>query len=352
MGGLWFKSGTGMKFVDEAVIVVRGGNGGDGALSFRREKFVPRGGPDGGDGGRGGSVYLVGDASLNTLADFRYTRRFEGGHGVRGGGRNCTGHGGADRKVPVPLGTLVHDVESEDLIGEVTRPAQELLVARGGPGGVGNTRFKSSVNRSPTRTIPGGAGEQRSLRLELQLLADVGLVGLPNAGKSTLLRAFSDARPKVADYPFTTLYPQLGVVRVEPHRSFVMTDIPGLIQGAHEGAGLGIQFLRHVSRTRILLHVVDIGPLAGDPVHGVNSVSRELEEFDPGLLNRERWLVLNKIDLVPADEREHRGRTLEQALGWIGPVFMVSGATGEGCPALGRKLMARLEALREVGSRE
>ncbi|MHB1942863.1 MAG: Obg family GTPase CgtA [Acidiferrobacteraceae bacterium] len=333
-----------MKFVDEAVIVVHGGNGGDGALSFRREKFVPRGGPDGGDGGRGGSVYLVGNAGLNTLADFRYTRRFEGAHGARGGGRNCTGHAGADRRVLVPLGTIVTDVESGDVIGEVTHAEQELLVARGGQGGVGNTRFKSSVNRTPTRIIPGGTGEERSVRLELQLLADVGLVGLPNAGKSTLLRALSDARPKVADYPFTTLYPQLGVVRVEAHRSFVMTDIPGLIEGAHKGVGLGIQFLRHVSRTRILLHLVDVGPLAGDPVDGVNSVSRELAEFDPELLKRERWLVLNKIDLLMADDRASQRQSLEEALAWKGPVFLVSGATGEGCVSLARALMARLEA--------
>ncbi|MHB1515915.1 MAG: Obg family GTPase CgtA [Acidiferrobacteraceae bacterium] len=332
-----------MKFVDEAVIVVHGGNGGDGALSFRREKFVPRGGPDGGDGGRGGSVYLVGDAGLNTLADFRYTRRFEGTHGERGGGRNCTGHAGADRRVAVPLGTIVTDVESGDLIGEVTQAAQELLVAHGGQGGVGNTRFKSSINRTPTRIIPGGAGEERSIRLELQLLADVGLVGLPNAGKSTLLRALSDARPKIADYPFTTLYPQLGVVRVEAHRSFVMTDIPGLIEGAHRGVGLGIQFLRHISRTRILLHLVDIGPLAGDPVDGVNTVNRELAEFDPELPQRERWLVLNKIDLLTADDRATQRRLLEETLAWKGPVFLVSGATGEGCVALARALMARLE---------
>lgn len=335
-----------MKFVDEAVIVVRGGDGGDGALSFRREKFVPRGGPDGGDGGRGGSVLLVGDPGLNTLADFRYTRRFEGQHGARGGARNCSGHAGSDRVVRVPLGTIVTDVESGDVIGEVTHAEQQLLVAQGGSGGVGNTRFKSSTNRTPTRIIPGGAGEQREIRLELQLLADVGLLGLPNAGKSTLLRALSDARPKVADYPFTTLYPQLGVVRVEAHRSFVMTDIPGLISGAHEGAGLGMQFLRHVARTRILLHLVDIGPLGGDAVAGVESIAEELRLFNPALMERERWLVLNKIDLLSGEDRARRGGEIVTALGWTGPVFLVSGATGEGCDALAAALMARLEVLK------
>ena len=336
-----------MKFVDEAEIVVRAGDGGDGKLSFRREKFVPRGGPDGGNGGRGGSVWLIGNPGLNTLADFRYTRRFEARNGEGGGARQCTGHAGSDREIQVPLGTIVTDIESGDQIGELTAAEQRLLVAQGGAGGAGNTCFKSSTNRTPTRIVPGGVGEERSLRLELQVLADVGLVGLPNAGKSTLLRALSSARPKVADYPFTTLYPQLGVVAIEAHRSFVMTDIPGLIEGAHAGAGLGIQFLRHLARTRILVHLVDAGPDA-DPIAAVRTIAGEIEAFDATLALRERWLVLNKMDLWPEDDRAQRIADVQAALGFAGPMLAISGATGEGCRLLAQRLMARLDEAREM----
>ncbi len=334
-----------MKFVDEATIRVEAGRGGDGALSFRREKFVPRGGPDGGDGGRGGSIYLQAVSGLNTLADFRYTAEYRAADGGRGGGSQCTGRAGVDRVIDVPLGTVVHDAESGELIGDLTREGERLLVAAGGDGGLGNARFKSSVNRAPRRTVPGRSGEARRLRLELQVLADVGLLGLPNAGKSTLLRAVSQARPKVAEYPFTTLHPQLGVVRLESHRSFVMADIPGLIEGAADGAGLGIRFLKHLARTRILLHLVDIAPLdpAEDPAVGARAILAELRKYSPALARRERWLVLNKIDLLPEEEREARVRKLRRALKWKGPCFHISALTGAGCRELVGRLMSRLE---------
>jgi GTP-binding protein len=336
-----------MKFVDEATIRVEAGNGGNGALSFRREKFVPRGGPDGGDGGDGGDVYLVGRGGLNTLADFRHTRVFRAQHGARGGGGNRNGKSGEDLLIPVPLGTRVTDADTAELIGEITREGQTLLVARGGQGGLGNARFKSSTNRSPRRTTPGQPGEQRSLALELQVLADVGLLGLPNAGKSTFLRAVSDARPKVADYPFTTLHPHLGVVRVSEQRSFVVADIPGLIEGAAEGAGLGHQFLRHLSRTRILLHLVDIAPLEpqADPAQGVRAIESELRKFSPELAKRERWLVLNKMDRLPLEEREKKARKLVKQLQWTGPVYRICALRGEGCRELALALMRRLEQL-------
>jgi GTP-binding protein len=339
-----------MKFVDEATIRVEAGNGGNGAMSFRREKFIPRGGPDGGDGGDGGSVYLVGRSGLNTLADFRHSRRFRAEPGKKGGGGNCTGKSGENLFIPVPLGTRVMDAETKELIGELTRDGESLLVAHGGKGGLGNTRFKSSTNRSPRRTVPGQPGEQRELAFELQVLADVGLLGLPNAGKSTFLRAVSDARPKVADYPFTTLHPHLGVVRVEEHRSFVVADIPGLIEGAAEGAGLGIQFLRHLSRTRILLHLVDMMPLSpdADPVAGVRALEAELKKFDAKLAKRERWLVLNKIDLIPADEREARTKSLLKKLKWKGPVHIISAINGAGCRELSQALMIRIEKTRKT----
>lgn len=338
-----------MKFVDEAVIRIQAGDGGDGALSFRREKFVPRGGPDGGDGGRGGSVFLVAESGLNTLADFRYTRDFRAQHGERGRGRNCSGHAGKDLYIPVPLGTVVLDAGTDERIGDLTHQSETLLVAQGGSGGLGNTHFKSSVNRAPRRIIPGGPGETRELRLELQVLADVGLLGLPNAGKSTFLRAVSEARPKVADYPFTTLYPHLGVVMLERHRSFVIADIPGLIEGAHEGAGLGIRFLKHLARTRILLHLVDIDPPDADaePARAVKALAVELEKFSPELAQRERWLVFNKIDLLPPDEAEKRVRAAVAALRWRGPVFAISGATGQGCDELVARLMSRLDELKK-----
>lgn len=337
-----------MKFVDEAKIRVEAGNGGDGALSFRREKFIPRGGPDGGDGGRGGSIYLLANSGLNTLADFRYSTQFRAMHGERGHGRNCSGKAGDDLTIPVPLGTLVRDAETGEVIGDITRPGERMLVAKGGRGGLGNTHFKSSTNRTPRQTVPGSPGEQRELMLELQLLADVGLLGLPNAGKSTFLRAVSEARPKVADYPFTTLHPQLGVVRVETHRSFVVADIPGLIEGAAEGAGLGIRFLRHLARTRILLHLVDMAPPDpdADPVKGVRSIVAELKKFSPALAKRERWLVLNKMDLIPPEEREQRAQALTRALRWKRPVFAISAATGAGCRELVAQLMARLDQVK------
>jgi GTPase len=343
-----------MKFVDEANIRVEAGNGGDGVASFRREKFIPFGGPDGGDGGRGGSITLVANSGLNTLADFRFTTTFRAAHGGRGGGRQCTGRSGEDLYVQVPLGTVVRDAETGEMIGDLTRVGEQLLVAHGGKGGLGNAHFKSSVNRAPRRFIPGEPGEQRVLQLELQVLADVGLLGLPNAGKSTLLRAVSEARPKVADYPFTTLHPHLGVVRVGPERSFVMADIPGLIEGAAEGAGLGIRFLKHLSRTHILLHMVDVAPLdpEAEPVKAVKALAAELKKFSKELAKRERWLVLNKIDLLPPEEREALAKKIVRGLRWKGPVFTVSAATGEGCRELAAKLMERLEALRQVKEAE
>lgn len=337
-----------MKFVDEAKIRIQAGNGGPGACSFRREKYVPFGGPDGGDGGAGGSIYLVGSDDLNTLADFRHTSTFRAEHGERGGGKDCTGRSGKDLMVRVPLGTRVLDADTEELIGEILKDGDKMLVASGGKGGWGNTRFKSSVNRAPRKTGPGIPGDKRELKLELNVLADVGLLGLPNAGKSTFLRAVSDARPKVADYPFTTLYPHLGVVRAAEHKSFVVADIPGLIEGAAEGAGLGIQFLRHLSRTRLLLHLVDVVPVEpdADPAANVKTLARELKKFDPKLAKRERWLVLNKMDMVPDDEQEALVNSLTRRLKWKGPVYQISAINGEGCRKLVFDLMHRLDELK------
>lgn len=338
-----------MKFVDETTIRVEAGSGGNGALSFRREKFIPRGGPDGGDGGDGGSVYLVGREGLNTLADFRHTRVFRAEKGAKGGGSNCTGKSGKDLHIAVPLGTRVMDAGAEELIGEITRNGESLLVAHGGKGGLGNTRFKSSTNRTPRRATPGKPGEHRELALELQVLADVGLLGLPNAGKSTFLRAVSDARPKVAEYPFTTLHPHLGVVRIEENRSFVVADIPGLIEGAAEGAGLGHQFLRHLSRTHVLLHLADMAPLEpdADPAAGIKAIEAELKKFNAGLAKRERWLVLNKMDLLPGDERETRVKRLIEKLKWKGPVYRISAINRDGCRELTMALMRKLEQMRK-----
>ncbi len=340
-----------MKFVDEAVISVEAGDGGDGCLSFRREKYVPRGGPDGGDGGDGGDVVLVTDVGLNTLVDFRYQRRHRAEHGQRGAGSDCTGRRGADLEVRVPAGTQVFDEESGVLLGELLAAGDRLTVARGGNHGLGNTRFKSSTNQAPRKTTPGKPGEARRLRLELKLLADVGLLGMPNAGKSTFLRAVSAARPKVADYPFTTLHPGLGVVRVSADRSFVVADIPGLIEGAAQGAGLGTRFLRHLSRTRLLLHLVDIAPAhAPQGAAGqVRAVQAELAGFSPELAARERWLVINKADLVPVQERDAARHALVQALGWRGPVHLISALSGEGCPQLCADVMARLQAMEGAG---
>ncbi len=338
-----------MKFVDEASIDVIAGDGGSGHLSFRREKFIPRGGPDGGDGGSGGSVFLVGNEGLNTLADFRHSRRYEAQRGQRGGGRNRTGASGDDLEVDVPLGTVVIDGDTDESIGEVTANGERLMVARGGNSGLGNTRFKSSTNRAPRKTTPGTPGERRKLHLELQVLADVGLLGLPNAGKSTLLRATSEARPKVADYPFTTLYPNLGVVRVEAHRSFVIADIPGLIEGAADGAGLGIQFLKHLARTRILLHLVDMAPLdpAADPVTDARAIVAELEKYNPELAQRERWMVLNKMDLISEDQRDQVCQHFLDAFNWDGPVFRIAAINGNGCTELKGVLMKRLEQIKQ-----
>jgi len=334
-----------MKFVDEVTIEVQAGNGGDGCASFRREKFIPFGGPDGGDGGDGGSVFLVANPNLNTLVDFRYTRKFKAERGQNGMSRDCTGKGGEDLRIPVPVGTVVSDRNTGEVIGDLVTAGQALLVAQGGRHGVGNTRFKSSTNRAPRQFTKGTPGEVRELKLELKVLADVGLLGLPNAGKSTLIRAISAARPKVADYPFTTLIPSLGVVRVDTQRSFVVADIPGLIEGAAEGAGLGVRFLKHLARTRLLLHLVDVAPPDGsDPVHGVQVIAHELEKFSPELAMRERWLVLNKIDLMPADERERHCEDIVQRLKWTGPVFRIAAIAGEGTQRLVQKIMDHIEA--------
>ncbi|HIM69390.1 MAG TPA: GTPase ObgE [Gammaproteobacteria bacterium] len=324
-----------MKFVDEATIEVLAGKGGDGCLSFRREKFVPRGGPDGGDGGRGGDVVLVADGGINSLAQFRYKRKFSAVNGKGGAGRNRTGAGGEDCRIRVPAGTLVFDADTKERITDINRSDTTFVVAQGGRGGVGNMRFKSSTNRAPRRTVPGTPGDARTLRLELQVLADVGLLGLPNAGKSTFLRAVSQARPKVADYPFTTLHPQLGVVDIDVDSSFVIADIPGLIDGAAAGAGLGVRFLNHLRRTRLLLHMVDVGPeISNDPVADIKTVENELAAFDPDLASRPRWLVLNKVDLMSDEEADQILQTLVESLSWTSPSFVVSGLTGKGCREL------------------
>ena len=324
-----------MKFVDEVEITVSAGNGGNGAVSFRREKYIPKGGPDGGDGGDGGSIYLVGDEGLNTLVDFRHQRLFRAERGTDGMGRQRTGKSGEDLAIRVPIGTLVKNVETDELIGDVTEDGQRLLVARGGRGGRGNIHFKSSTNRAPRQSTPGTPGEERALHLELKLLADVGLLGFPNAGKSTLIRAVSAATPNVADYPFTTLYPNLGVVRLEADRSFVMADVPGLIEGAAEGAGLGIQFLKHIQRTRLLLHLVELVNLEDeDPVAQVRKIEQELARFDPALVDRPRWLVLTKADLVPEDQRQDAARAIVEALDWSSPWYLVSSVNQEGLKPL------------------
>jgi len=337
-----------MKFVDEAVIRVEAGDGGNGCVSFRREKYIPKGGPDGGDGGDGGSVYLIADNNINTLVDFRYLRKHRAERGENGKGKHMTGRSGQDLTVPVPVGTRVFDQETEELIGELLETGQRLLVAQGGFHGIGNARYKSSTNRAPRQSKPGTPGERRDLFLELILLADVGLLGFPNAGKSSLIRKVSSARPKVADYPFTTLYPNLGVVRVGERRSFVIADIPGVIEGAAEGAGLGIHFLKHLARTRLLLHLVDIAPLdeSQDPVDQVRKIEAELDAFGAGLLDKERWLVLNKIDQLEPEDYEARRAEIVEQLDWRGPVHTISALTGAGTETLINDLMYRLEALK------
>lgn len=343
-----------MKFVDEATVRVSGGRGGSGSASFRREKYVEKGGPDGGDGGRGGSVYLVGHSGINTLADFRVARKYRAEDGKPGARREMTGRSGEDIEVPIPVGTIISDMDTGETIGDITRHEQRLLVASGGEAGIGNVHFKSSVNRAPRQFTPGKPGESRKLRLELKLLADVGLLGMPNAGKSTLIRAMSGARPKVASYPFTTLHPSLGVVQVESDRSFVMADIPGLIEGAAEGAGLGIRFLKHLQRTRLLLHLVDVWPMdeAVDPVEEVVAIAGELTRFSEDLAARPRWLVLNKMDLGPEDEQDKRCEEIVSRLEWDGPVFRISAISGKGTKELAQKIMVALETMTEEENEE
>jgi len=327
-----------MKFVDEATIDVVAGDGGNGCMSFRREKFIPFGGPNGGDGGRGGSVYAVADANINTLIDYRYARRHEARRGENGRGSDQYGAAAEDIVLRVPVGTIFCDVETGERLTELLVPGEKVMIAKGGDGGFGNLHFKSSTNRAPRQKTPGWPGEQKKLKLELRVLADVGLLGMPNAGKSTLISAVSNARPKIADYPFTTLHPNLGVVRVAPEKSFVVADIPGLIEGAAEGAGLGHRFLRHLQRTRLLLHLVDFAPFDPevDPVAQVRGIVRELEKYDADLAAKPRWLVLNKVDMIPADERAERIRAFVKRLKWKGRVFAISALTREGCEPLVR----------------
>ncbi len=336
-----------MKFVDEATISVQAGNGGHGCLSFRREKFIEKGGPDGGDGGDGGNVFLVAHDGINTLADFRVARNFKAGNGKPGAGSNRTGRSGDDLDVIVPCGTVVHEVDTGEMIGDLTEAGRRLMVAEAGRGGYGNTRFKSSINRAPRKITQGSPGEQRHLRLELKLLADVGLLGLPNAGKSTLIRSMSAARPKVADYPFTTLHPNLGVVAVGPLQSFVMADVPGLIEGAAEGAGLGIQFLKHLQRTKLLLHLVDIAPIDpdADPVSDFRAIEHELVRFSEDMSEKPRWLILNKTDLLRKEDIARIRSDLLDQLNWDGPVFETSAVSGDGTKKLAQAVMRELEKM-------
>jgi GTP-binding protein len=334
-----------MKFVDEATMKVQAGNGGRGSVSFRREKFIAFGGPDGGDGGAGGSVYLRAAEGINTLADFRISRTFKGGNGEGGSGNGSSGKGGEDLYVTVPVGTVVKDAETDELLGDLAKAGDEMKVAQGGKGGWGNQRFKTSTNRAPRQFGPGLPGEKKVLALEMRVIADVGLLGLPNAGKSTLIRAVSAAKPKVADYPFTTLYPNLGVVDCGEHRSFVMADIPGLIEGAAEGAGLGIRFLKHLQRTRVLLHLVDIAPIDPDvdPVQDVKNIVAELKKFSKDLGRKPRWLILNKSDLLLPAEAEARAAEIVKKLRFRGRHFLISGATGAGTRDLAEAIMTFLE---------
>ncbi|MGM8884946.1 Obg family GTPase CgtA [Psychrobacter sp. 1U2] len=338
-----------MRFIDEAVVTVKAGDGGNGIASFRREKYVPRGGPDGGDGGKGGDVYVIANDNTNTLVDYRYTRRHDAKRGENGHSKNCAGKGSDDIYLPVPIGTTIIDTETDEVIGDLTEIDQTLLIAKGGDGGLGNTHFKSSTNQAPRKATSGFEGELKVLKFELKVVADVGLVGLPNAGKSTFIRQVSAATPKVADYPFTTLVPNLGVVDIGKHRSFVMADIPGLIEGASEGAGLGIRFLKHVARTRRLLHIVDIQPLDGsDPVENANVILNELERFSPELANLPQILVLNKIDqIVDETELNELCTHIVAELGWTGIVFRTSTLTGEGVDAVKYHLMNEIERERE-----
>jgi GTP-binding protein len=340
--------GVKMKFVDEVSIFVKAGDGGNGMMAFRREKFIEKGGPNGGDGGDGGSVYIEAQENLNTLVDYRYTRRFQAQNGEKGGSTDCTGAKGEDLILPVPIGTTVIDAGTQEVIGDLTRAGQRLLVAQGGWHGLGNTRFKSSTNRAPRQTTPGKPGDARDLKLELKVLADVGLLGLPNAGKSTFIRSVSAAKPKVADYPFTTLVPNLGVVSVDRYKSFVVADIPGLIEGASHGAGLGIRFLKHLSRTRLLLHLVDMAPLdLTDPAESAATIIDELTKFSPSLAERERWLVLNKADQILDEEQEARIAEIVARIEWEGPVYVISALARQGTEKLCYDIMDFLEARAE-----
>ncbi len=333
-----------MRFVDEATIKAIAGDGGNGVIHFRREKYIPRGGPDGGDGGDGGSVYLIGDNNINTLADFRHVRTYQAESGEKGGAREMTGKSGEDLYVKVPVGTLIYDDDTDELIGDITRDGQAIKVCQGGFHGLGNTRYKSSTNRAPRKCTPGSPGERRNLRLELKVLADVGLLGMPNAGKSTFIRAVSAAKPKVANYPFTTLYPNLGVVRVGDFQSFVIADIPGLIEGASTGAGLGIQFLKHLARTRLLLHIIDVAPFDGsDPVDSAQKILLELEKYSAELADKPRWLVLNKTDLLDADQLAEKQQQITGALNWDGPVYAISAISKQGTDKLVYDIMQALE---------
>ncbi len=335
-----------MKFIDEAIIHVRAGKGGNGIVSFRREKYIPMGGPDGGDGGDGGSVYVVGSTDLNTLSDFRHQRKFLAENGKSGQGRNKTGRKGEDIIIPMPLGTTITTLEHNELIADIKEPDVPILIARGGFHGLGNTRYKSSTNRAPRQCSPGTEGEQFDVKLELKVIADVGLLGLPNAGKSTFIRSVSAARPKVADYPFTTMHPNLGVVSIAPHRSFVIADIPGLIEGASEGVGLGIRFLKHLQRTRLLLHIIDVAPLdeAQQPAEDARKILAELKNYDEALYNKPRWLVLNKLDLLPEEEQQPRCQQIIDELAWQGPVYQISAINKEGVDQLCYDIMQLVEA--------
>ncbi len=343
-----------MKFFDEAKIEVIAGDGGNGVVAFRREKYVPRGGPSGGDGGRGGSIFAIADRNLNTLIDFRYTRIFRAQRGENGRSKDCYGKGGEDMVLRMPVGTVITDLETGEQLADLDRDGAQALIAKGGQGGLGNIHFKSSTNRAPRQCTPGTLGERRELRLELKVLADVGLLGMPNAGKSTFIRAVSAARPKVADYPFTTLQPNLGVVRVDENRSFVIADIPGLIEGAAEGAGLGHQFLRHLQRTRLLLHIVDLAPFDpdADPIRDAHAILDELRKYDPALYDKPRWLVLNKVDLLPEGEREARVAELLNRYGPTEKHFVISAMNGEGCREVTFNIMDFLDTMRQTSELE
>jgi GTP-binding protein len=343
-----------MKFIDEAVIQVMAGKGGDGAASFRREKFIPKGGPSGGDGGRGGSIYAIADRNINTLVDYRFARLHRAKKGENGRGSDCYGKGADDIILRMPVGTVISNAATGETIADLKRHEQKALLAKGGAGGLGNLHFKSSTNRAPRQFTFGEPGEELELKLELKVLADVGLLGMPNAGKSTLIRAVSAARPKVADYPFTTMHPNLGMVRVDQNRSFVMADIPGLIEGAAEGAGLGHRFLKHLTRTRLLLHIVDMAPLdeSIDPVREAKAIVKELGKYDESLYQKPRWLVLNKTDLLPENEREKICRKFIRSLSWKGKSFTISALSGEGCKVLTYAIMDHLEQESVTGNQE